>query len=474
MLPYTPLHHILLREFECPIVMTSGNMSHEPQAIANSAAREKLADIADYWLFNDRDIVNRLDDSVVRMIGANRQTLRRARGYAPSRIALPQDFENAPFILAMGAELKNSFCLIKDGQAILSQHMGDLADAATHEEYRKTLTLYRRLFDFQPSMIAVDLHPGYHSSQWGVALGDENGWAVAKVQHHHAHIAACMAEHGLPLSTDPVLGIALDGLGLGEEEQIWGGEFLLADYAGYERLACFAPVPLFGGERAMLEPWRNAYAHLKVMMGWDRVCRNYPQLEIVRFLQTRPLQILDTMSERGVNSPSACSAGRLFDAAAAMLGIHRDRLSFEGQAAMQLEALAADCSEPDAGYYHCSLESGEPAVLHWGLMWRELLDDLKSGTNKALVAWRFHNSVTAALVRMVQQCARHRRFETIVLSGGVFQNRLLLEGVIRDLEILDYKVLVPCEVPANDGGISLGQGVIAAARHLQRQKVKSQ
>jgi hydrogenase maturation protein HypF len=465
MLPYTPLHQILLQEIEFPIVMTSGNLSHEPQVITNSTARKQLSTIADYLLLNDRDIINRLDDSVVRMTKDNRQTLRRARGYAPSQITLPEGFENTPPILAMGAEMKNTFCLMKDGQANLSQHMGNLGDTATHEQYRKALTLYQHLYDFTPAMIAIDLHPQYHSSQWGQTLAEENSWAVKKIQHHHAHIAACMAEHGLPIDTEPVLGIALDGLGLGDDGQIWGGEFLLANYAGYKRLASFAPIALPGGEKAMQEPWRNAYAHLQKAIGWEGLCADYSQLSITRFLQTKPFDILKTMCERGVNSPPASSAGRLFDATAAVLDLHRDRLDYEGQAAMELEALASSCHQRDPGYYQVQLEGGAPALLNWSPMWRQLLDDLSSGRDKALIARRFHNSVATAIVQMVQHCASHEPFEQIVLSGGVFQNSLLLKRVSGDLKSEGFEVLVPSKIPANDGGISLGQVAIAAAQY---------
>ncbi|MCP4934264.1 MAG: carbamoyltransferase HypF [bacterium] len=469
MLPYTPLHHLLLQELDFPIVMTSGNISYEPQVIDNVDARQKLCAIADYLLFNDRDIVNRLDDSVVRMVASNQQTLRRARGYAPSAMLLPQGFKNAPAILSMGAQMKNTFCLLKDGSAILSQHMGDIADAATHRAYRESLTLYQRLFDFKPSLIAIDYHSGYHSSLWGMALAKSNNCSLEKIQHHHAHIAACMVEHGLPMDVAPVLGVVLDGLGLGERDEIWGGEFLLADYCSFERLGHFDPVPLPGGDMAIREPWRNAYAHLHTSIGWDEVCADYSQLEIVGLLQTKSLGNLKIMCERGLSSPPASSAGRLFDACAAMLDIHPDKISYEGQAAMELEALATGCFEHDAGCYQHSLKDEHPARINWRQMWRGVLDDLSSNMNKVLIARRFHNSVAAAIVQMVQYCAEREKFEQVFLSGGVFQNRLLLKSVSSDLENRGFNVLVPQKMPAGDGGISLGQAVITAARY-QKEK----
>ena len=260
MLPYTPLHSLLLQELDFPIVLTSGNRSEEVQCITNEQARVQLADIADYFLFHDRDIVNRLDDSVARIIDHKPQTLRRARGYAPHPLNLPQGFENSPDILAMGAELKNTFCLTKAGKAIVSQHQGDLEDASVFHDYRKNIELYTQLYDHQPEIIAVDQHPNYISTSIGQQLAQENALELNRVQHHHAHLTACMIEHGLALESKPVLGICLDGLGYGGNETLWGGEFLLADYCDYQHLACFQPIAMPGGSKAMLEPWRNTFA----------------------------------------------------------------------------------------------------------------------------------------------------------------------------------------------------------------------
>ena len=244
MLPYTPLHHLILRRMNRPIVLTSGNLSDEPQCINNDEAREKLSKIADYFLFHNREIVNRVDDSVVRIVKEKLQIIRRARGYAPAPINLPSDFENIPQILAMGGELKNTFCLLRDGKAILSQHLGDLANAAVFESYRETLNLYLNLFEHQPKAVAVDKHPEYLSTKLGKQLAVANQIKIYDIQHHHAHIAACMAENQLPLNSKPVLGIALDGLGYGEDNTLWGGEFLLADYRNFIRLATLKPFSL--------------------------------------------------------------------------------------------------------------------------------------------------------------------------------------------------------------------------------------
>jgi hydrogenase maturation protein HypF len=465
MLPYTPLHHLLMAGFDGPMVMTSGNLSEEPQCTANDRARAKLAAIADYLLLHDRDIVNRLDDSVVRVSGGRTRLLRRARGFAPAPLKLPDTFAAAPAVLAMGGELKNTFCLIREGQAILSPHIGDLDDAATHADYRHNLALFKQLFAFEPDMIGVDMHPGYHSTQWGTRLAAETGLPLVEVQHHHAHIAASMAEYEVPMDRN-VLGIALDGLGMGENGELWGGEFLLAGYHDYERLAHFAPVALPGGERAMREPWRNSFAHLAAALGWEQVSARYPDVPIVRFLREKPLSPLQSMLARGVNSPLASSAGRLFDAVAAAIGICREGIGYEGQAAMELEALARRCDLKRAGEYGPAPvpDSQTPLVLCWRGLWRGILDDLERQREPAMIAARFHNSLAGAIVRTALWCVAQRGPDTVVLTGGVFQNRLLLEAVSEGLAGEGLYVLVPALVPANDGGVSLGQAVIAAAR----------
>ncbi len=462
MLPYTPLHHILMAGLECPIVMTSGNRSEEPQCISNNMARRQLATIADYWLMHDRDIINRLDDSVIRMVDRQAQTLRRARGFAPSPIRLPEGLGNVPPVLAMGAELKNTFCLIRNGEALISQHIGNLQDVATHEGYRESLDLYGRLYAFKASIISVDMHPGYHSTQWGEKLASQYRLPIDKVQHHHAHIAAVLAEHGRPVDAQPVLGIVLDGLGFGDDGGLWGGEFLLADYHTFKRLAHIVPVPLIGGDKAMHEPWRNAYAHLDLAFGWDNVSKRYPQLEIIRYLKTKSLQAIDIMVKRGLNAPSASSTGRLFDAVAATLGLRQDKVSYEGQAAIELEAMAAGCNQEQAGQYDVDVDASSP--MNWRLLWQGMVDDLQKGVESEIIAMRFHNTLAWMIGQKAVYCNRDQAFKTIALCGGVFQNSLLLQAVSRHLQTRGFEVLVPSKIPANDGGISLGQAVVTAAR----------
>jgi len=466
MLPYTPLHHLLMQDMTRPIVLTSGNRSDEPQTTDNRDAHRRLERIAEYYLLHDRDIVNRLDDSVLRVADGAPRLLRRARGYAPQPILLPGAFAEAGSILAMGGELKNTFCLLKEGRAILSQHLGDLEDVATYWDYRDTLQLYRQLFDQQPARIAVDMHPGYLSTRLGHELAAEPGVQLVEVQHHHAHIAACMAEHGLPPDTGRVLGVALDGLGFGEDGTLWGGEFLLADYRGFERLAHFQPVPLPGGAQAMREPWRNTFAQLHGALGWAQVSADYAGLDIIRFLNARPLAILQAMAGRGLNSPVSSSCGRLFDAVAAALGVCRDGVSHEGQAAIELEALATPefHARAQQGYPY-EFRAGEPATLGWRRLWVALLEDIRRGVAFATIAARFHQGLVRAVAESAGKLCLQHGLDTVVLGGGVFQNRLLLEGISESLRTAGVRVLSPEKVPANDGGLALGQAVITAARY---------
>ncbi len=468
MLPYTPLHHLLMKGLDRPIVLTSGNRSDEPQVIDNGVAREQLQGIADYWLLHDRDIVNRLDDSVIKVMDGAPRMLRRARGYAPAPIALPPGFEAAPQVLAFGAELKNTFCLLKGGRAILSQHMGDLEDAATNRDYRHNLALYRSLYDHRPEVLAVDAHPNYLSTQWGRQQAEETGAPLEVVQHHHAHIAGCMADNGIPLDGGEVLGVALDGLGFGDDGALWGGEFLIADYRGYRRAGWMQPVPMIGGARAVYEPWRNTYAHLVQAFGWAEVRDSYGSLELVGFLDQKPLSNLDAMVERNINCPIASSCGRLFDAVAAALGICRERVSHEGQAAMEMEAMTDPravslCDSP----YPCRTDEEDGRlVIGWNPLWRGILDDLAAGATPADISARFHAGLVKVLVEAVVRLGGRHGLDTLVLSGGVFQNRILLEGVSDGARRNGLQVFSPVQTPANDGGVSLGQAVIAAARMI--------
>ncbi|HEX3881066.1 MAG TPA: carbamoyltransferase HypF [Stellaceae bacterium] len=460
MLPTTPLHLLLLQRFARSLVMTSGNISDEPPVIDDAEACAALRGVADYALMHDRPIANRVDDSLVRIMGGRPRVLRRARGYAPASIRLPAGFEAAPELLAMGAELKATFCLVKDGRAILSQHQGDLERASVLADYQNTLSLFRRLFDHRPGALAIDRHPEYLSSK--LARGDAfaANLPVIEVQHHHAHVASCLAENGRPLGAPPVLGIVLDGLGWGDDGEIWGGEFLLADYRACRRLARLKPVAMPGGAQAVREPWRNLYAQL-ASAGLRDAIEACPEMN--RALADKPLRTLDRMIAGAVNAPCASSCGRLFDAVAAALGICADRQAYEGEAAMRLEALAARASADDRAYPF-GIAEGSPAELDPAPLWRALVPDLARGTSTAATAARFHRGLSEAVVSMVARLADEARFDTVALSGGCFQNRLLFEGVAAGLGAAGFAVLDHAEVPSNDGGIALGQAAVAAAR----------
>jgi len=468
MMPYSPLHQLLLHTLNVPIVLTSGNLSDEPQCIDNDDARLRLQRIVDGYLLHNRDILNRLDDSVVRVVAGQRRVLRRARGFAPHALLLPESFARAGSILAMGGELKNTFCILTNGQAIMSQHMGDLEHAAVHDDYRYNLKLYRQLYDFNPKVIAVDKHLGYFSTQWGKNIAANESCQLVEVQHHHAHVAACMIEHGLSLDSK-VLAVVLDGLGMGEGGQLWGGEFLLASYASSTRVGSIQSVAMIGGAKAMYEPWRNTYAQLHAC-GWPEVFSDFSDLDAIQMLAGKPLHTIDRMLERGLNSPEASSAGRLFDAVAAVLGVCADSTSFEGQAAMLLEVLAMnDFTNQQSSAYPVDVvasETGFP-VLTWKPLWYALLSDLQAGVSREKIAARFHHALIRSVSDLAIQLTRKHSVQQVVLSGGVFQNMLLLEGVQQDISQAGIAVLIAADYPVNDGGLSLGQAAVAAAQSLE-------
>ncbi len=472
MLPYTPLHHLILRRMKVPIVLTSGNISDEPQCINNEDAKDKLSKIADYFLLHNRDIVNRVDDSVVRIIDNKIQTLRRARGYAPAPIILPPGFAKIPPILAMGSELKNTFCLLREGEAILSQHLGNLENAAAFNAYQETLNLYLNLFAHKPEIIAIDKHPEYLSSKLGKELAKSNNIKLAEIQHHHAHIASCMAENQIALDTKPVLGIAFDGLGYGEDGTLWGGEFLLADYQNFQRLGTFKPMPMIGGKQAIYQPWRNTYSQLINAFMWEELKEKYSDLEIIKFLEHKNPKLLNQIIEKGINSPVTSSVGRLFDAVAAGIGICREQSSYEGQAAIEMEAIAdiniLNNDEESLNYPFKLERSDNIYYIDTSPTWREIINDIKQHISSAEIAAKFHKNLAITIVQIVNQIRKEHEFHQVALTGGVFQNRILLQQVKMRLEKSEIEVLTHSIVPANDGGLSLGQSVIAAAKYLKQ------
>ncbi|HEX3492638.1 MAG TPA: carbamoyltransferase HypF [Streptosporangiaceae bacterium] len=445
MLPYTPLHHLLVRAFAGPVVLTSGNVSDEPIVYRDDDALERLAGIADAFLVHDRAIHIRTDDSVVRAFRGRETVLRRSRGYAPEPLPVPVRFHQP--VLACGAELKSTFCLGRGTHAFVSHHIGDLENAETLASFAEGIAHFGRLFDIDPKQVVHDLHPDYLSTKYAQELP---GVELVGVQHHHAHIASCLADNG---ETGPVIGVAFDGTGYGPDGTIWGGEFLLADLAGYQRAGHLAPVAMPGGAAAIRQPWRMTASYLaaagQAPDGLEVVTRNEQSwAAVVR------------MAQRGINAPATSSAGRLFDAVAALLGV-RDAIHYEGQAAIELEQLA-DTSVVD--WYPAGVEDRDPFQILGLDLVRAAAEDLAAGVARPVIAARFHNGVAAAITGACDLLRERSGRGTVALSGGVLQNLLLTERVAGQLAGHGFRVLVHHRVPCNDGGISLGQAASAAAR----------
>lgn len=444
MLPANPLQHLLLQELNDPLVMTSGNLSGRPPAITNEQALDDLHEIADGFLLHNRDIVQRMDDSVVRDSG---EMLRRSRGYVPDAIALPPGFHDVPPILCLGADLKNTFCLVRGEQAVVSQHLGDLSDDGIQAQWREALRLIQSIYDFTPERIVCDAHPGYVSSQWASEMCLPTETAL----HHHAHAAACLAEHGWPLDGGEVIALTVDGIGMGENGALWGGECLRVNYRECEHLGGLPAVALPGGDLAAKQPWRNLLAQcLRFVPDWQ----DYPE---TAGLQQQNWNVLARAIERGVNAPLASSCGRLFDAVAAALRCAPASLSYEGEAACALEALASQCANVE----HPVTMPLNGAQLDVAVFWRQWLNWQAAPAQRA---WAFHDALACGFATLMRQQATARGITTLVFSGGVIHNRLLRARLAFYLS--DFNLLFPQRLPAGDGGLSLGQGVIAAARRL--------
>ena len=453
MLPYTPLHHLLLDAVSRPLVMTSGNLSGEPQVIGNAEARDKLGGIADAILDHDRDIARRLDDSVMRLTPEGPMILRQARGMVPDTLPLPEGFDDAPQVVAYGGQMKSALCLLKNGQALLGHHLGELDEALTLEAFLQADADYAALFDHRPDVVAVDLHPDFQATRHGEARARDEGLALEPVQHHHAHLAACMAENGHALTGGRVAGIVLDGLGLGPDGTVWGGELLLGDYTGFDRRAWLTPAPLIGGDRAQAEPWRNALVRLDQagLSDWAD-----------QLFGDKPLEIARMAASKGLNAPQSSSAGRLFDAVAAVLGICPDGQSYEGEAATRLEALTSECECPPVPLDHGASGVDPTPLFH------RLRTDLSAGASKADCAALFHNSLAHAFAREARALFEAGEADHVALSGGCFQNARLLRDTLEALGMYRTRVYLHHRTPANDGGLALGQAVIAASRHPVR------
>jgi hydrogenase maturation protein HypF len=450
-LPYTPLHHLLFQsgKFEA-LVMTSGNLSEEPIAIDNEEAIRRLNGIADAFLVHDREIVRRCDDSVVRVAASQPQKLRRSRGFVPVPVQLEKEMQP---VLAVGGELKNTVCVVRGSEAFLSQHVGDLENLESYRFFEEAVQHLQRILETEPKVIAHDLHPDYFSTKWAQ---ERTGVELVGVQHHHAHVAACMAENHLD---GKVIGIALDGTGYGTDGAIWGGEVLVADYSGFERGAHFEYVPMPGGAAAIHEPWRMAVSYLAKHYGGAIETLGLPFLAEI---DSRKLSVVLQMIEREINSPRTSSCGRLFDAVAALVGL-RGTVNFDAQAAIELEMAAGDSASEAA--YPLDLELrgatwqiGTKPLFDW------LLKDIRQQASVADISRKFHNGLALVFVDAAERIRDRTELNRVCLSGGCFLNALLLETMITEMKERSFEVFFHTEVPAGDGGISLGQAVIAGRR----------
>jgi hydrogenase maturation protein HypF len=478
MLPYTPLHHLLLADLPAPVVATSGNLSDEPICIDEREALQRLGGIADVFLVHNRPIARHVDDSIVRVMAGRELVLRRARGYAPLPIHLK---EPIPATLAVGAHLKNAIALAVGNDVFVSQHIGDLETAQAYEAFQRVIGDFKRLYEIHPTSTACDLHPEYLSTKFAQAYSrhDENivrssafrrqplkrspqtnfhkNFQIVGIQHHFAHVVACMAENELE---GTVLGISWDGAGYGLDGTIWGGEFLRATKTAFERAAHFRTFRLAGGEKAIKEPRRVALGLLCEMFGEEVFAMN--ELAPVRAFSSKELALLKNMLAQKLNAPPASSAGRLFDAVAAILGL-RQQTKFEGQAAMELE-FVLDGIETDEEYPFELLtinRNGPPAtiIVDWAPMMRQLIEEQRRGVPTANLSAKFHNTLVAIIIAVARRLGENR----VVLTGGCFQNKYLTERAVHHLRREGFRPYWHQRVPPNDGGIALGQAVAAAA-----------
>lgn len=448
MLPYSPLHHLLLENVKSPLVMTSGNISDEPICHTDDDALKRLKRVADYFLLHNRRIHRRTDDSIARVrSGGRASVLRRSRGHAP--LPLKLSFNSERTILACGAELKNTFCLTRESQAYLSHHIGDLQNLETFESFTQGIDDFQRFFNVYPEVVAYDLHPEYLSTKFALSLYNVSKVAV---QHHHAHIASCMVDNNVE---GEVIGVAMDGLGYGTDARLWGGEFFAADLSRADRLAHLDYVPMPGGTKAISEPWRMAAIYLQRVFGDDFLELAIP---FVSRLPRRAWSNLQSMVASDLNCPETSSMGRLFDAISSLVGV-ANVVNYEGQAAIALEAIAdKDCL---AGYeFNLDFERG---LIYESSVIRSVVADLLAGTPAPIISAKFHQAVVDLIVAVALRIKEQRRLNRVVLSGGVFQNFLLLERVRRQLESQRFEVFTHSRVPPNDGGISLGQAAVAHA-----------
>ena len=452
MLPYTPLHFLLLQESDLVLVMTSANFSEEPIIIQNEEAFQKFASQVDFLLIHNRRIHNRCDDSVLKIANHHSIFIRRSRGYAPFPIILA---EKSKSVLALGAEEKNTVCLTRDYYAFPSQHLGDLKNRDSFKAYREAIARLCRMFQFEPEIVSCDLHPDYLSTSYAEELSEEKGLPLVKVQHHHAHIASCMAENHI---TEKVIGVAFDGTGFGEDGAIWGGEFLITEISSYQRIAYLEYQAMPGGEQVIHQPWRMAYSYLYSLYD-QKINSVYPTL--TKRWAPQDLHLLKQMIDRKINSPLTSSCGRLFDAVASLIGL-RDEVDFEGQAAMELEGF---CQPEYQGHYSYHIETETTGwVVNIQEMFRQIIFDLEKKVPPTKIATQFHNTVADLILSVCVKIRDRFNLNLVLLSGGVFQNSFLLEQTIKLLKKKDFKVVIHKNLPPNDAGLSLGQAVVANAQ----------
>jgi len=454
MLPYTPLHHLIMRETGLPLVMTSGNISEEPIAGQNDEALRRLGGIADYFLSHNRDIHSTYDDSVAMVVDKRPQLIRRARGYAPHPIHLTYD---SPQLLACGAEEKNTFCLTRDNHAFVSQHIGDMENIETMEHYIRTVELYKQLFRIRPEAIAHDMHPEYLPTKYALEEAEKHNLRAVPVQHHHAHIASCLADNS---EEGPVIGVAFDGTGYGTDGKIWGGEFMVADCNNFKRAGQLEYLPLPGGSAAIKKPYRTALGYMLVLLGNSTFDS---RLGFLNGIGRDEIDLVSRQVKTGLNTPLTSSMGRLFDAVSAMAGI-RTTIDYEAQAAIEMEMQAYGAID-EKGLYPFSMTGDQNYSI---ILLHELVagvaDDILRGCRAATVSMKFHNTIAAMTQDACLKIKAQSGLGTVALSGGCFQNRLLLGKVMALLRQGGFKVFTHRNVPANDGGISLGQAVIAGKR----------
>ncbi|HIC90628.1 MAG TPA: carbamoyltransferase HypF [Syntrophaceae bacterium] len=448
MLPYTPLHYLIFEGNFLALVMTSGNMSEEPIVIDNHDAFKKLSPIADYLLIHNRDIYLRNDDSILRVVDDVPRHIRRSRGYVPAPLFLKWKMEP---ILACGAELKNTICLTKGNCAFLSQHVGDVENLETLNFLELTIGHLKRILEIEPAIIAYDLHPQYLSTKFAL---EQKNMKLIGVQHHHAHITSCMAENAVD---ETVIGLSLDGTGYGLDNRIWGGEILVCKLESFERAGHFDYVPMPGGTTAIKQPWRMAISYLHYTYG-----QRFLELDI-DFLKTvdkKRLKVILQMIERGINSPLTSSLGRLFDGVSALIGLRQD-VKYEGQAAMELEMTMEE--NKDSQYPYEIENKGSKWILSYKSIIKGVVEDVINGLSPGKISTKFHNTLLHMLIEVCLRIRGERGLNAVALSGGVFQNAFLLQGLIKGLHEKDFRVYTHSKVPSNDGGIALGQAVIANA-----------